>query len=164
LAVPGFIRGEFGVTLQGEATGLLVPVRDLQGRIGALKIRRATEPKYVYLTGGADGPSPGSPVHVPLGVVAPAPVVRVTEGEIKADVCVAIDGTPTIGVPGVTQWRCAFTELKSLGAKTVVVAFDSIDVEGKAPVFEQTEAFCQDLTRQGYEVEMEIWHAPLQGN
>ena len=57
------------------------------------------------------GTSPGSPVHVPLGIVAPALVVRLTEGELKADVCTALDNTPTIGVPGVTQWRGALPRL-----------------------------------------------------
>jgi hypothetical protein len=156
LGVPGFVRGEYGVTLQGDATGLLVPVRDAQGRIQALKIRRATEPKYVYLTGGEQGPSPGSPVHIPLGT-APAAVVRVTEGELKADVCTALDDTPTIGVPGVTQWQGAIPVLKDLGARTVVLAFDAPDVHDKPPVFEQTESFWQTLKNEGFEVELEDW-------
>jgi hypothetical protein len=164
LAVPGFIRGDHGVTLQGEATGLLVPVRDLQGRIVALKIRRATEPKYLYLTGGADGPSPSSPAHVPLKVTAPALVVRVTEGELKADVCTALDETPTIGVPGVTQWRGAVPVLRALGARTVVVAFDAADVRDKPPVFEQAEALWQGLKTEGFAVEVEDWDEPAQGS
>jgi hypothetical protein len=156
LGVPGFVRGEYGVTLQGEATGLLVPVRDARGRIQALKIRRATEPKYVYLSGGEQAPSPGSPVHVPLGT-APAAVVRVTEGELKADVCTALDDTPTIGVPGVTQWRGAIPTLKDLGARTVVLAFDAPDVHTKPPVFEQTEMFWRALMNESFEVELEDW-------
>jgi hypothetical protein len=157
LNVPGFVRGPYGGTLHGDATGLLVPVRDLDGHIRALKIRRQGEPKYVYLTGEADGPSPGSPVHVPLGVAAPAPVVRVTEGELKADVCTALDGTPTIGVPGVTQWRLALPVLKALGARTVVIAYDAPDVHTKAPVFEQAESLWQALVATKYEVEVEDW-------
>jgi len=157
LAVPGFGEGDFGVTLQGEATGIVVPVRDLQGRIVALKVRRAAEPKYLYLSGGADGPSPGSPAHVPVGVTAPAPVVRVTEGELKADVCVALGDTPTIGVPGVTQWRSALPLLKHLSARTVIVAFDAPDVENKVPVFEQFQAFYHALVNEGYEVAWEVW-------
>jgi hypothetical protein len=46
-SVPGFVNGEYGVTLLGESTGLLVPVRDIQGRIQAVKIRREKDPKYV---------------------------------------------------------------------------------------------------------------------
>jgi hypothetical protein len=157
LAVPGFAPGPYGVTLHGEATGLLVPVRDLDGRVVALKIRRATEPKYVYLTGGDDGPSPGSPVHVPLGVTAPAEVVRVTEGELKADVCFALDGTPTIGVPGVNRWRPALPLLRELGARTVVLAYDAPDVRTKPGVFEQAESFWHALTNEGFQVELEDW-------
>jgi hypothetical protein len=159
LGVPGFVQGEFGTTLQGEATGLLVPVRDLQGRIQAIKIRRAAaaEPKYLYLTGGPDGPSPGAPIHVPLGVTPPAPVVRVTEGELKADVCQALDGIPTIGCPGASQWRGILPLLKVLQARTVVIAFDAPDVHNKAPVFEQAEAFWRRLMDEQYEGEVEDW-------
>jgi hypothetical protein len=157
LGVPGFARGPYGITIHGDATGLLVPVRDLGGRVVALKVRRQGEPKYVYLTGADDGPSPGSPVHVPLGVVAPAPVLRVTEGELKADVCTALDGTPTVGVPGVTQWRLALPLLKPLGATTVVIAYDAPDVRGKPPVFTQAEMLWQALLAEGFEVEVEDW-------
>jgi hypothetical protein len=156
--VPGFVPGTFGVTLHGEATGLLVPVRDLAGRLGALKVRRATDPKYLYLTSPSDGPSSGSPVHVPLGIATPAPLLRLTEGELKADVCTVLDGTPTIGVPGVTQWRPALPLLKELGARTVVLAFDAPDVQGKAPVFEQAEALYQELAHEAFKVELEIWN------
>jgi hypothetical protein len=164
LGVPGFVRGEYCVTLQGDAPGLLVPVRDAQGRIQALKIRRATAPKYVYLTSAELGPSPGSPVHIPMGVTAPAPVVRVTEGELKADVCTALDDTPTIGVPGVAQWRGAISVLKALGARTIVIAFDAPDVHTKSPVFEQTEMFWQALMNENFDVELEDWYEPVQGS
>jgi hypothetical protein len=159
LRVPGFVVGPFGVTLHGEMTGLVIPVRELHGLKVALKIRRAADPKYVYVTGGPDGSSPGSPVHVPLGVIAPVPVVRVTEGELKADVCAALDQTtPTIGVPGVSQWRGVFPVLKALGAGTVVIAYDSPNVHDKVPVFEQTEQFWQALRKEGFNVFLEDWH------
>src|SRR5262249_15690824 len=115
------------------------------------------EPKYVYLTGAAEGNSPGSPIHVPLGVTAPVPVIRLTEGELKADVCMALDGTPTIGIPGVTQWRPALPRLKELGVKTVRLAFDAPDVADKAPVFEQLQSLHQELTDGGFQTEMEVW-------
>jgi hypothetical protein len=163
LAIPGFVQGPHGVTLHGNATGIVIPVRDANGRVRALKIRREGEPKYVYLTGGDEGPSPGSPVHVPFGVVAPAAVVRLTEGELKADVCTVLDGTPTVGVPGVTQWRHAVPLIKGLGASTVVLAYDAPDVHTKPPVYEQARAVWQHLTGEGFEVELEDWHSALQG-
>jgi hypothetical protein len=156
--VPGFARGNFGVTLHGTSTGLVVPVRDLEGRVQALKIRREAEPKYVYLTSDAGGPSPGSPVHVPLGTVKASPVVRVTEGELKADVCAVLGDTPTVGVPGVTQWHAALPVLQAMESKTVVLAFDAPDVRNKFPVFEQLEAFWRHLRAEGFEVEVEDWY------
>lgn len=161
LSVPGFVQGEYGVTLAGTSTGLLVPVRTITGDIQALKIRRDSEPKYVYLTGGSDGGSCGSPVHVPLGIPRPAPVVRVTEGELKADVSTWLDAVPTIGVPGVTQWQKALPVLRELEAKTVVIAFDAPDVYEKAPVYEQARALWRTLLNDGYEVEMEDWYAAI---
>lgn len=158
LGVPGFMVGDYGVTLAGTATGLLIPVRDLSQRIQALKIRREGEPKYLYLAGGEDGLSGGSPVHVPLGITAPAETVRVTEGELKADVCMLLDGTPTIGIPGVTQWRAVFPLLHELRAKTVIIAFDAIDLYDKTPVFVQAEAFWRELKDQGYDVQIEDWY------
>jgi hypothetical protein len=158
LRVPGFVPGPFGITMHGHNTGLLIQVLDLRGLIVALKIRRAVDPKYVYVTSGPDGPSPGSPIHVPLGITAPAPEVRVTEGELKADICTALDSTPTIGVPGVTQWHLAIPVLKVLGARSVVIAFDSPDVHTKAPVFEQAERFWRTLCEEGFRVLLEDWH------
>jgi hypothetical protein len=144
--------------LHGTATGLLVPVRDHHGHVVALKIRRTGDPKYVYLTGPESGPSPGSPVHVPVGLELPAPVLRVTEGELKADVCTTLDTIPTIGVPGVTQWRPAIQLLRALGASTVILAFDAPDVHTKPSVFEQTELFWLELNKAGFAVELEDWH------
>jgi hypothetical protein len=157
LAVPGFATGAFGLTLAGESTGLLVPVRDVAGRVVALKVRRASDPKYVYLSSSPDGTSPGSPVHVPRGVRGPAPVVRLTEGELKADVCVARDPIPTVGVPGVSQWRQAVPVLAELKSKTVILSFDSPDVKTKPPVYEQTEDCWRHLCDAGFAVELEDW-------
>jgi hypothetical protein len=158
LGVPGFVRGRFGVTLDGASTGLLVPVRDVHGRIQALKVRRAGEPKYVYVTGGDGGTSPGAPVHVPLGVLAPAPIVRIVEGELKGDVVFALDGTPTVGVPGVALWRPALSVLRALCASTVILAYDAPDVHTKPPVFLQMEELWQALRADGFMVEVEDWY------
>jgi hypothetical protein len=98
-----------------------------------------------------------------LGVLTPSSLVRVTEGELKADICTALDSTPTIGVPGVTQWQHAIPVLKQLGAQTVILAYDSPDVHTKPPVFEQAEAFWQGLIADGFEVQLEDWYEPIQG-
>jgi hypothetical protein len=157
LNVPGFNKSMFGITLMGTATGLLIPMRDVKGQIQALKIRRSTDPKYVYLSGSETGASSGSPAHVPIGMSSPASTVRVTEGELKADVCTLLDTTPTIGVPGVAQWRTAIAVLKELAAKTVIISFDAPDLHEKLPVFEQAEAFWRTLKDEGFKVDVEDW-------
>jgi hypothetical protein len=47
--------------------------------------------------------------------------------------------------------------LRALQARTVVLAFDAPDVRGKAPVFEQTVLAYDELVREGFNVEMEVW-------
>ena len=158
LTVPGFAESEFGITLAGTSTGLLIPVRDTESRIQAVKIRRSGDPKYVYLTGTENCNSSGSPVHVPVGVIGPTKTVRVTEGELKSDLSFWLEGTPTIGIPGVTQWKKAFPVLQQLEAKTVIIAFDAIDIYTKPPVFHEARAFWRSLKEEGYEVELEDWY------
>jgi hypothetical protein len=68
LAIPGLHRGNSSWRLAGRP-GLLIPVRDVAGRIVACKIR-PDDPgpdgaKYVWLSSTAhDGASPGAPAHV----------------------------------------------------------------------------------------------------
>jgi hypothetical protein len=162
--VPGFVNGRHGPTIDGTATGLLVPVRGLTGQIQALKVRRVSEePKYLYITSNG-GRSPGAPSHVPLGIGTPTPILRVTEGELKADVATVLSDMPTIGVPGVTQWRSALPLIRELAAETVIVSFDAPDVHSKLPVFEQAKDFCQALEQQGFKIELEDWDDETQGN
>jgi hypothetical protein len=164
LTVPGFIVKE-GVgkpyrSLAGNP-GMLIPVRDVQGRIVAIKIRRDDDvgagPRYSYLSSAKyNGPSPGSPVHVPLGVQAPAEKVRLTEGELKADVAFALSGLPTISAPGVGNWRLCLAVLKDLGCKTVPLAFD-MDAREKQEVARALLACAQALIEEGYKLELERW-------
>ena len=158
LAVPGFTESEFGITLAGTSTGLLIPVRDAESRIQAIKIRRSGDPKYVYLTGTENRNSSGSPVHIPLGINGPAKTVRVTEGELKSDISFWLEGTPTIGIPGVTQWKKAFPVLRQLEATTIIIAFDAVDIYTKPPVFHEAKEFWRSLKDEGYEVELEDWY------
>ena len=135
-ATPGGMR--FG---SGSTGGLVVPVRDDQGRIAALKVRRnptregAPPPsgsKYIYVSSAhhPGGVGPGAPVHVPLLPLPQTPIrspetVRITEGELKADVAYCLSGIRTIAVPGVGAWRSALPVLRALGARRVLLAFDA---------------------------------------
>src|SRR5262249_35092364 len=112
-SVPGFVLKEQGEgppvwSLTGRG-GILVPVRDVRRRIVGLKVRAddGGEPRYAYLSSKKHGGAgPGSPVHVPP-FEGGAGTVRVTEGELKADVATALGGVLTVGLPGVSAWRQA---------------------------------------------------------
>src|SRR5262249_17270043 len=72
LKVPGFRERNGQVVFHGMS-GFLIPVRDLGGRIVALKVRHDdgyNGPKYTWAS--SSSASCGSPVHVPLGVSAPS--------------------------------------------------------------------------------------------
>src|SRR5262249_51636896 len=109
--VPGFYVAESDGrrwwSLAGAA-GLLIPVRDLDRRIVALKVRADTPghgSKYTTISSAKHGgPSPGAPVHVPLYDGARGTTVRLTEGELKADVATALSEPLTLSIPGVAMW------------------------------------------------------------
>jgi hypothetical protein len=169
LRVPGFStkKGKNGpyLTLTGAA-GLLVPVRDVAGRIIALKVRRdgdSVGPRYSYLSSVQHGGAgPGSPVHVPLGVTAPCQCLRVTEGELKADVATVLSGLPTVSIPGAGAWRAALDSLKALDSKTARVALDA-DALDNEHVARHLADFAEVLDGEGFSVELERWPAKDKG-
>lgn len=169
LAVPGFFvrerNGSRYLTIGGPA-GMIVPVRDLTGRIVALKIRRdesSRKPKYVFLSSKPHGgPGPGAPVHFPLGIAAPAEIVRVTEGELKADIATALTGVPTISIPGVGSWGAALPALRELGAKTVRLAFDA-DAATNPHVARALGQLADAIGREGWGIEFERWPEMYKG-
>jgi hypothetical protein len=161
--VPGFLpaNDKRGPTLAGPE-GLLIPCRDVEGRIVALKIRRDAagngKGKYVYVSSAnRGGAGPGAPVHVPIGVTGPVELVRLTEGELKADVATVLSGVPTIGAgAGVAGWRACLPVIRTLGAKTVRVAFDR-DAQTNQHVARALLECVEALPGEGFAVELERW-------
>lgn len=139
LQVPGIVRrtptDSAPYTSLAGRPGLLTPVRNLLGQIVALKIR-PTIPrqgcKYIYLSSRSQGgPGPGAPAHVPI-LKTPTELIRVTEGELKADVATALSDVFTISVPGVGAWRTALPILRALRPREVRLAFDADCVRNPA--------------------------------
>jgi hypothetical protein len=158
LQIPGFRSRHVGIQFV-DAEGLLIPVRDHHGRVVALKIRlddQSVGPKYRWISGGDDGPSPGSPPHVPLGTPRQAEAVRLTEGELKADVCAALSAVPTIGVSGVANWRPAVPILRDMGASVIHLAFDA-DAWAKPGVARNLVECAEALRDEGFAVRLERW-------
>ncbi|HVF03118.1 MAG TPA: AAA family ATPase [Rubrobacteraceae bacterium] len=161
--VPGLYEKEGGParwSIAGAA-GVLIPVRDAQERIVAIKVRAddpGEGPKYSYLSSSKHGGSgPGSQVHVPLSEdPGRGPAVRLTEGELKADVATALSGMLSVSVPGVSSWRNALPVLKALGFDKVHLAFDTDARRNRNVARALSDAF-RALDEQGFEVVLETW-------
>lgn len=127
--VPGFYRTESGVwKFTINQRGILIPVRDYQGRIQGIKIRRDNAKKrkfrWVSSTELTDGCKAEGWTHL---AGPPAPVILLTEGPMKADVIHALTGRTVLAVPGVnalTQLEISLNKLKELGVKEIKTAFD----------------------------------------
>jgi hypothetical protein len=82
------------------------------------------------------------------------PELRLTEGELKADLATALSGLPTISAPGVGNWQLAISVLKALGTKTVRIAFDQ---DGKPGTLRAMKDAIFGLAREHFEVLVEWW-------
>ncbi len=153
------------LTISGPS-GLLIPVRDAKQRIIAITVRRddVSEGKYAKLSSAGDrnhnGPGPGSPAHVPIGVGVDWPengIVRLTEGELKADIAFGLSGVPTIAFPGVGGWQRALTAaMDLLGVHTIRLAFDR-DATTNTTVASNQRAAAETVLRLGLSLQIEDW-------
>jgi putative DNA primase/helicase len=160
--VPGFrlrrTNGKESWSFGGPA-GLLIPVRDEQGRIVAVMVRPddpADGGKYRYCTSkNVGGPGPGTLVHVPL-FAGNRKAVRVAEGMLKSDIATELSGVLTLGLPGVSAWRKALAVVKAIGAQTVRVALDA-DARTNPNVARSLAGLVELLLQEGFDVELEQW-------
>jgi hypothetical protein len=88
-------------------------------------------------------------------------VIRVTEGELKADIATALTGVLTIAVPGVAAWRAALPVLQHLQPLTIWLAFDA-DWRANLHVTRALAAAAWTLMAQGWTIAIEVWE-PWQG-
>lgn len=157
---------------------LIIPVCDSQSRIVALKSRldepTANGDRYFYISSvRKNGPGPGSPLHFPLwdpalyGKIEDLKEIRITEGELKADIATALSGVYTISIPGVMQWSAFFEWIKPIKEKTqfdplILVAFDS-DARENPTVASALYAFVKGLVYNDILVAIETWDPNYKG-
>ncbi|MDB5334993.1 MAG: hypothetical protein JWN70_612, partial [Planctomycetaceae bacterium] len=163
LGVPGLIvkvEAQRGYLTLAGSSGLLIPVRNHDQQIVAMKVRRDSAikgPKYVYLSSKKyNGPGPGAPVHVPLGITADLDEVRVTEGELKADIATVLSGVPTLSIAGAGNWLPILEHLNALKCRRVRLAFDA-DVRRNPMVAQALSALACQLATMGIEIGLEHW-------
>jgi hypothetical protein len=137
-------------------TGILIPVRDVEGRILSLRTRvdnpHSGEGKYRWLGGSQ------TLVHVPLGTPKQCPTVILTEGELKADYVFFSKNLPCISIPGAMGFRPAFPILKQMGAQTVQIAYDA-DAATNPDVGGALYRLTKELIDLGYRTELLLWDA-----
>src|SRR5262249_1473145 len=136
------------------------PVRDAAGRIVAVLSRRDDtsdgQSKYLYMSSArCRGPRSVAPVHLPLGVEAPCPTCRITEGALTDNVAQALSEGPTIGAVGL-GWRAWMDVLLRLGFDVVRLAFDA-DATSNPHVARTLNDCANGLSAAGYEIELESW-------
>jgi Domain of unknown function (DUF3854) len=166
LSVPGFILENGRLRLK-MPSGIVIPVRDERGRLVALKVRLdhvwPGGPKYLYVTSKPHGPGPGAPVHVPFGIRGPCPILRWTEGEVKADISTDRNCTPTASFAGVPADcdKIIATSL-ALQAETLKFAFDS-DSRKNPTVAADQLAVVERMRAEGFDVQLETWPLEWKG-
>jgi hypothetical protein len=130
--VPGFYRNRDGVwTFVANRRGILVPVRDIRGRIQGLQIRLDNTKKRKYRWVSGAGIAEGTEGCGAEGWVHLAGPVRermlLTEGAMKADIIHHLIGQSVLAVPGVNSLKHlerTLTELTEYGVRRVMTAFD----------------------------------------
>ena len=127
--IPGFYRDDTGQwVFVSEQRGILIPVRDVQGQIQGLQIRRDNVQKrkfrWVSSTGRRDGCRSEGWTHF-AGPVREA--ILLIEGPLKADVIYHLTGQSVLAVPGVNallQLEQTLTLLRESGVRKIKTAFD----------------------------------------
>lgn len=166
--VPGFYPAQDQRQIKGRwqdhrlvarfscAPGILVPIRRATGEIVGLKVRTEQEGagRYRYVSSAPfGGPRASGEIHW-SGPYEPGAPLRITEGELKADVAASIDGLVTLSAPGVATWRKVVDAIDALPVKPKVltVAFD-MDTPGHGA----RRKLAAKLLKRGYNVQVALW-------
>ncbi len=167
LGTPGFYVDDQQCQTVGYGGGILMPRRDLQGRITGFIVRSdkpAADPRYLWLSSASTGgPSCGSAAHIaqPAGGVQYPQTVYIVEGVKKADLVADHTGSLAISINGVGNVRAALAVLDDLatqGVDTVVIALDR-DIKPTAveAVERSRQVLAAGAVARGYAVRIAVW-------
>lgn len=165
--VPGFYRTERDTwTFANECRGILIPVRDIQGRIQGLQIRRdnAKKRKFRWFssTDRKDGCRAESWTHL-AGAIRNK--VLLTEGPMKADVIHALTGITVLAVPGVNalaQLQKTLEQMQAEGLREIKTAFD-MDLRTNLHVREAYQKLLELLKAMGFRYGTYLWDERYKG-
>ncbi|HEY8415084.1 MAG TPA: toprim domain-containing protein, partial [Thermaerobacter sp.] len=167
--VPGFWRDAMGRWRLGGAPGLLIPMRDLRGRVHALQTRPddagKVSAKYCLVSSGTRpyGANSGTPYHL---AVPPNPVDRervfVVEGPLKAIIVAEYTRRLVVAATSAFTWREALEAVRQLRPRQVLLAFDA-DWRTNEGVRRQLLAMVEATREAGLEVAIATWASGYKG-
>ncbi|MCL2299604.1 MAG: toprim domain-containing protein, partial [Firmicutes bacterium] len=164
--VLGFYMKEGQWSFVPEQRGILIPVRDVQGHIQGLQVRRddALKRKFRWIssasyTGGcrAEGWT-----HF---VGPPREKIILIEGPLKADVVHHLTGHTVLAVPGVnalTHLEKTLPALRERGVRRIMTAFD-MDFLQNTHVQSGYEALTEKLMALGFRYGTYLWNPDYNG-
>lgn len=165
--VPGFYRAGGEWRLNACEGDLLIPVRDVTGRIVGCQLRsdRATT-RYRWLSssGKPEGTAATARSHYALPyLVEWQGVAIITEGPLKADVVADRLHRAVIGNPGVWNFASDIGSVLRLtlpGLKVVIVAYDA-DAATNPQVMAALRKLVVVLSRAGFDVRVWTWDSSV---
>ena len=165
--VPGFYKTDADEwTFVGESRGILIPSRDIQGRIQGLHIRRDNEEKrkfrWVSSRDRKSGCRSKTWTHFAGSV---REKILLIEGPLKADVLFHLTGQSVLAVPGVNalpQLEYALKLLRESGVRQIMTAFD-MDFLRKSSVQKGYNALTGLLKSMGFIYGTLLWNPDFNG-
>ena len=128
--VPGFYRDKADQqwTFTQNQRGIIIPVRDIEGRIQGLQIRRdnVKRRKFRWVSSAErlDGCHAEGWIHIAGSV---RDQVLLIEGPLKADIVHQLTGQTVVAIPGVnalSQLETVLSRLCEMGVSKIMTAFD----------------------------------------
>lgn len=178
--VPGFFVDENGQwKLNVWLTGIMMPVRDINGLIQGIQIRKddpdektwpswRKKPKKCYWLTGKEKPH-GTRVNTRAhfaNVKADTDTVYLTEGVMKSDIAAYFGDKFFIAIPGVSHYEALRHALKVIKAlehiKRVAVAWD-MDQHDNPAVMESLGSICQIIAEEGFDARVLSWNREQKG-
>lgn len=164
--VPGFYRKDGRWTFISESRGILIPVRDAEGRIQGLQIRRDNVSRrkfrWVSSIGKPDGCKAEGWVHIAGSM---RPTVILIEGPMKADIVHFLTGQTVIAVAGVnslSQLESVLNNIRERGVTKIMTAFD-MDFLTNPHVQNGYDNLVRLLTEIGFQYGTYIWDPTYNG-
>ncbi|QGG46845.1 DUF3854 domain-containing protein [Heliorestis convoluta] len=165
--IPGFYQTKNGQWACKTHNALLIPVRNVNGKIYGLRLRISAvngERVYAWYTSLRDkngsalsgGSSPGALLHTVRFLHSDT--LWITEGEIKADRSSLALKQNFVSVPGVGNWRLIPDLAEHIKAKHVVIAYDQDSGKTAQVVAKHCKNLANALYQKGLSVHTAIWH------